>query len=61
MRRVVVESPGLGRMERKVDKIAQLENVIRQVREAVIFLVRYGRCSTVTVTVHAEGEGCDHE
>jgi hypothetical protein len=59
--RIVLESPVLGRMYRTVDTATALRGVAWEVQKALDFFAAGDKCASFTVSVHVDGEGCDHE
>ena len=65
MKRVVLESPVLGRQVRKVDGAPAFNGVVQNIRDALALLMvaadKSKGCVSMAIVVHVDGEGCDHE
>jgi hypothetical protein len=59
-RRVVLESGPL-RSEHKVTNARELDEAVAQMKIWLATSSRYQFCASLTISVHLEGEGCDHE
>lgn len=59
--RVVLEVVGVRRQELRVERPRDLVTVNENVELAIAWLIKAGGCRALTVSVHVDGEGCDHE
>lgn len=59
--RVVLDSPVLGRMQRTVGDASAIRSVAWEIQKAIELFAAGDKCASFTVSVHVEGEGCDHE
>jgi len=60
--RLVLEVAGVRRQELKVERPKDLVGAFEQVEHAIGWCMQgLPKCRALVVTVHVDGEGCDHE
>lgn len=64
MKRVRMEVSGVVLRERRVTDLPGFDELVTDIRAQIVRLIRLaddGRCGSLTIAVHTDGAGCDHE